>query len=97
MTDIDLARAFHEAYERLAPQFGYETRADTKSFDPSTPNGQLMTAVCAEVAGPMRAALNWYAEQGEGCRKLTPDGDTARHALDRDGGKRAREALGAHP
>src|SRR5688572_23299037 len=27
-----LARRFHEAYERLAPSFGYATRTDTKEF-----------------------------------------------------------------
>jgi hypothetical protein len=42
----DLARTFHNAYERLAPQFGYETRPETREFDPHTPNGQLMIAVC---------------------------------------------------
>jgi hypothetical protein len=41
----------------------------------------------------LEAALLWYAEQAEGCRKITPDGDIARQALDRDGGKRARAAL----
>ncbi len=40
---------FHETYERLAPQFGYETRPDTKAFDPDSPNGRLMIAVCGEV------------------------------------------------
>lgn len=44
-----LARKFHEIYERLAPSFGYETRADTREFDPTTPNGRLMVAVCAEI------------------------------------------------
>jgi hypothetical protein len=43
------ARLFHETYERLAPQFGYETRADTKQFDPTTPNGRLMIAVVREM------------------------------------------------
>lgn len=45
-----LARQFHEAYERLAPQFGYETRAETRQFDPTTPNGKLMIAVCSALA-----------------------------------------------
>lgn len=49
----------------------------------STPTGE---------AG-MREALAWYAEQAENCRKITHEGDTARHALDADGGKRARAAL----
>ena len=45
-----MARRFHETYERLAPQFGYETRADTREFDPESPNGKLMIAVCAAMA-----------------------------------------------
>ena len=46
-----IARQFHDTYERLAPQFGYETRKDTKVFDPQSQNGRLMIAVCAEVIG----------------------------------------------
>lgn len=45
----ELATRFHDTYERLAPQFGYETRQDTKLFDPTTPNGQLMLAVAGEI------------------------------------------------
>jgi len=41
-----LARKFHDLYEELAPSFGYETRQDTREFDPTTPNGRLMIAVC---------------------------------------------------
>lgn len=37
----ELARLFHDTYERLAPQFGYDTREDTKEFDPTSPNGKL--------------------------------------------------------
>jgi hypothetical protein len=43
------ARRFHEAYERLAPTFGYTTRPETREFDPESSNGKLMTAVCREV------------------------------------------------
>ena len=43
------ARMFHEAYERLAPSFGYETRSGTREFDPASPNGKLMVAVCGEL------------------------------------------------
>lgn len=49
MTALDLALMFHEIYERLAPEYGYETRAETRSFDPDTPNGRLMVAVCEEI------------------------------------------------
>lgn len=55
-----MARRFHEAYERLAPSFGYATREDTKAFDPKTPNGRLMIAVCNEIAAqPSAGAQVW--------------------------------------
>jgi hypothetical protein len=44
-----LAIKFHEIYERLAPSFGYETRTETRVFDPESKNGRLMIAVCAEI------------------------------------------------
>lgn len=46
-----LAEKFHEFYEVLAPGFGYETREETRKFDPFSPNGRLMIATC-------RALLN---------------------------------------
>lgn len=46
---LEIAKRFHEAYERLAPSFGYETRTETRAFDPTTPNGRLMIAVCGEI------------------------------------------------
>ncbi len=48
-TALEIALAFHEAYERLAPSFGYATRADTRAFDANSANGKLMTAVCEEM------------------------------------------------
>lgn len=47
-----MAYQFHAVYEQLAPQFGYETRPDTKEFDPESPNGKLMVAVVCEVVEP---------------------------------------------
>lgn len=55
-----LARRFHEAYERLAPVYGYATRHETREFDPESPNGKLMVAVCREIladAVRLRSAL----------------------------------------
>lgn len=46
---LDLAISFHNIYERIAPEFGYETRKDTKEFKPDSPNGKLMIAVCKEI------------------------------------------------
>lgn len=44
-----IAKKFHEVYERLAPSFGYETRTETRAFNPNSSNGKLMVAVCTEV------------------------------------------------
>lgn len=40
-----VAETFHDNYEELAPLYGYETREDTKAFDPKSPNGRLMIEV----------------------------------------------------
>lgn len=48
---LSLAMRFHEIYERRAPYFGYETREETRHFDPAGTNGQLMLAVCEELLG----------------------------------------------
>lgn len=46
---IKLAKLFHDVYEKLAPSYGYETREDTKEFNESSKNGQLMIATCREI------------------------------------------------
>lgn len=46
---LALAKKFHEAYERLAPFYGYGTRGETREFREGTPNGQLMMAVASEL------------------------------------------------
>lgn len=48
-TPLQLAVLFHDTYESLAPSFGYETRAETRTFDATTPNGRLMVAVCERI------------------------------------------------
>ena len=55
MTPEELAVLFHDTYERLAPSFGYETRTETRQFNPDTPNGRLMIAVCGEVLATLHA------------------------------------------
>lgn len=47
------AQLFHDTYERLALQYSYETRKETRQFDPESPNGRLMVAVCRELIGPL--------------------------------------------
>lgn len=65
-SDVAWAISFHETYERLAPSYGYETRADTKQFDPDSQNGQLMRAVMRDLVLPLVSAL-------ERLRKATLD------------------------
>jgi hypothetical protein len=57
-----VARRFHEAYERLAPDFGYRTReASAKPWNEvPEQNRALMIAVCAELLPHLRA--QWLAE-----------------------------------
>lgn len=65
-----LARRFHETYERLAPQFGYETRNETRRFDPDSANGRLMIAVVEAVASEIIAA------EREACAQVCEAGIT---------------------
>lgn len=51
-----LAVQFHEIYETLAPEFGYETRENTREFDPDSNNGRLMIAVCEKILESDNAA-----------------------------------------
>lgn len=46
-----LARLFHEAYERLAPDFGYRTRQESAVpwADVPETNRRLMISICASV------------------------------------------------
>jgi len=55
----EVARAFHEAYERLAPSFGYETRPESAVPWEQVPenNRRLMIAVASEVTAAIRARL----------------------------------------
>ncbi len=66
MTEAErLARQFHHAYESFAPNFGYETRPETRTFDPASVNGRLMIAVCEAV---MPAELRRLAAEVEALR-----------------------------
>ena len=55
---IWLAKFIHDAYERMAPQYGYATREDTRVFDHESPNGRLMAAVCEELRGALLPPLS---------------------------------------
>jgi len=88
MEPLDLAVMFHNAYEELAPQFGYETRPETRAFDPESKNGRLMVATCARILATLvpdfRAALEQAQAQNRelALQCLAIDGQ-AGEALDR--------------
>lgn len=56
-------------------------------------------ALCAALeseqaeSGRLRAELAWYGEQSRLARLIHSEGDAGRHALQADGGNRARAAL----
>ncbi len=56
--------------------------------------GAADLAAAQEREQRMREALEWYGEQARLCRIVHKEGDAGRHALNNDGGKRARAALG---
>lgn len=53
MNALELAILFHDAYEELAPEYGYETRPETREFNAASPNGMLMVAVADRVLATM--------------------------------------------
>jgi hypothetical protein len=63
-TAESLARFFHETYENLAPSFGYETRPETREFNPESKNGRLMITVCGAILLRFNAALAAAYEKG---------------------------------
>jgi len=48
------AREFHNLYEHKAPLFGYETKQETREFNPESPNGRLMAYVCLNIVQQAR-------------------------------------------
>ena len=54
----ELAKRFHETYERLAPDFGYKTREASAKPWAEVPenNRNLMIAVCEEILGGLNGA-----------------------------------------
>ena len=51
MTAEELAEFFHTTYERLAPEYDYETKPESRTALEDVPesNRRLMIATCAEV------------------------------------------------
>lgn len=86
-TGEQLAERFHEIYERRAPEFGYETRKETREFDPTTPNGKLMIATCTEIAAYVNVLIDALQYISTGHIKDAPtwEARAAKNALFRIG------------
>jgi hypothetical protein len=68
MSAEELARLFHDAYERLAPSFGYETRKESAVAWEQVPeqNRSLMIAVAGEVLTRLEQPVGyWHAYRAE--------------------------------
>lgn len=50
---LEITKKFHDTYEKLASEYTYETREDTKVFDINSNNGKLMYAVVNEIVSPI--------------------------------------------
>lgn len=50
---LEITKEFHDTYEKLASEYTYETREDTKVFDISSNNGKLMYATVNEIVSPI--------------------------------------------
>lgn len=86
ITAEQVARLFHETYERLAPDFGYKTRtASAVPWDEVPgPNRSLMIAVAAEVAPAIRARaaaaerdglMRWLHSEAEELRQHSEESE----------------------
>ena len=71
---LEITKKFHDTYEKLASEYTYETREDTKVFDINSSNGKLMYATVNEIVSPIlkenqelkkqleenKDKINWY-------------------------------------
>ena len=91
---LELAEQFHDAYERLAPEYGYETRPETAVAWDYLPdnNRSLMLAVVTEVVGPLLSQLREQRERAEIAERATEIAGEYADAARRTVGEQ-REAL----
>ena len=50
---LNLTIEFHNTYERLAKEYNYKTREDTKKFNIKSSNGKLMYATVSKIVTPI--------------------------------------------
>jgi hypothetical protein len=77
---------------------GFKARFDeiADATDNDWRNGETLCSRVQRIVAErdrLREELAWYGEQARMCRLISSEGDPGRHALQADGGKRARAAL----
>jgi cytolysin (calcineurin-like family phosphatase) len=50
---LEITKNFHDTYEKLASEYAYKTREDTKVFNINSNNGKLMYATINEIVSPI--------------------------------------------
>lgn len=50
---LEITKNFHDTYEKLASEYAYKTREDTKVFNINSNNGKLMYATVNEIVNPI--------------------------------------------
>ena len=67
---LEITRKFHDTYEKLASEYTYETREDTKVFDINSNNGKLMYATVNEIVSPILKENKILRENAENNDKV---------------------------
>lgn len=67
---LEIAKEFHDTYEKLASEYTYETREDTKVFDINSNNGKLMYATVNEIVSPILKENKILKENAENNDKV---------------------------
>lgn len=67
---LEITKKFHDTYEKLASEYTYETREDTKVFDINSSNGKLMYATVNEIVSPILKENKILKENAENNDKV---------------------------
>lgn len=67
---LEITKNFHNTYEKLASEYAYKTREDTKVFDINSNNGKLMYATVNEIVSPILKENQELKKQLEEINKM---------------------------
>ena len=70
---LEITQKFHDTYEKLASEYTYETREDTKVFDINSNNGKLMYATVNEIVSSILKENKQLKDNWNKLRKCLKD------------------------